>query len=214
MKTCPTCNTRYDDNSLNYCLNDGTELGPAEVSGATEETVVLDSSTYSAQPTISMAPQPTRIAEPVSYAVSPPAGVHTRSRSWVWALLVLGGLILLCGGGGLIGLFVYTSNQAANTNRSSTISTRSSSPEPSKSDSPSAETGEYKLTLAQYNQLKDGMQRAEVERILGGKGKQLSSSSAADTTYTVDEWEGENYSSIILSFENDKVTSRAQAGLK
>jgi hypothetical protein len=58
------------------------------------------------------------------------------------------------------------------------------------------------------------MDRSEVETILGGKGKQLSSSSAAGTTFTVDQWEGENYSSIILSFENDKVTFRSQSGLK
>ena len=28
MRTCPKCNRQYDDDSLNYCLEDGTVLNP------------------------------------------------------------------------------------------------------------------------------------------------------------------------------------------
>ena len=58
------------------------------------------------------------------------------------------------------------------------------------------------------------MTRAEVEKILGSKGTQVSSFSGGDTTYTVDQWETADYKSITLTFENDKVTFRAESGLK
>ena len=72
----------------------------------------------------------------------------------------------------------------------------------------------YTLTMDQYKRISNGMTRSEVEKILGKPGTQLSSSSGGDTTYTVDQWETADYKSIIITFENDKVTYRAQSGLK
>jgi outer membrane protein assembly factor BamE (lipoprotein component of BamABCDE complex) len=70
------------------------------------------------------------------------------------------------------------------------------------------------LTMAKYNQLKTGMARSEVERILGGPGTEISSTSGGSSTFSVDKWQGENYSSIIISFRNDKILSKSQVGLK
>ena len=49
---------------------------------------------------------------------------------------------------------------------------------------------------------------------MGGEGTQLSSYSSNEDTFTVDQWEGKNYSFVIVSFQDDKVVSKSQAGLK
>ncbi len=70
------------------------------------------------------------------------------------------------------------------------------------------------LSMAKYNQLRIGMPKSEVDRILGGQGTEVSSSSGGGTTFSVYKWSGENYTSIILSFRNDKIMSKSQVGLK
>ncbi len=68
--------------------------------------------------------------------------------------------------------------------------------------------------MAKYNQLKIGMPKNEVDRILGGTGTEISSSSGGGSKFSVYKWSGENYTSIILSFRNDKIMSKSQVGLK
>lgn len=79
---------------------------------------------------------------------------------------------------------------------------------------PTAKTGEYDVTMAKYNQISIGTSRADVERILGGKGTEVSNSEGGGVRFSVNKWEGANYKSIILSFKNDKVMTRSQVGLK
>lgn len=68
--------------------------------------------------------------------------------------------------------------------------------------------------MAQYNQLKIGMRRSEVERILGGAGEEISSTSGGGVNFSVNKWSGENYTSVIVSFRDDKIMSKSQVGLK
>jgi hypothetical protein len=70
------------------------------------------------------------------------------------------------------------------------------------------------LTMEKYNQLKIDMPKSEVERILGGPGTEISSSSGGGMTFSVYKWEGEKYTSIILTFKNDRIMSKSQVGLK
>ncbi len=42
MKICPVCNQTYTDESLNFCLNDGTTLTTAESGSEPPPTVVMD----------------------------------------------------------------------------------------------------------------------------------------------------------------------------
>lgn len=74
--------------------------------------------------------------------------------------------------------------------------------------------GEYDISMDKYQQIKIGTSRADVERILGGKGTEISSSTGGGVSFSVNKWEGERYKSIILSFKNDKVMSKSQVGLK
>ncbi|MBK9216093.1 MAG: hypothetical protein IPM59_10930 [Chloracidobacterium sp.] len=92
-----------------------------------------------------------------------------------------------------------------------------STPRPTSSpgsiNAPVSKKGEYELTMDKYNQLKVGMARSEVESILGGKGTEISSSKGGGMRFSVNKWEGDNFKSIILSFRNDKIMTRAQVGL-
>lgn len=70
------------------------------------------------------------------------------------------------------------------------------------------------LTLDDYNQLKNGMSKSEVEQILGGEGEQVSSSEIGKYKIETYKWQGENFSFVIITFRNDKVFSKSQANLK
>lgn len=83
---------------------------------------------------------------------------------------------------------------------------------PEKIASPSNSTSS--LTIAKYNQLKIKMPKDDVDRILGGPGTEISTSSGGGMTFSVYKWSGENYTSIIISFQDDKIMSKSQVGLK
>lgn len=89
----------------------------------------------------------------------------------------------------------------------------SASPSTSPSSTPST-SSTYGLTMAKYKQLKTNMPRADVERILGGPGEEVSSSTGGGMTFSVYKWSGPDYTSIILSFKNDRIMSMSQVGLK
>ncbi len=83
---------------------------------------------------------------------------------------------------------------------------------PEKKAPPSDSTSS--LTIAKYNQLKIKMPKDDVDRILGGPGTEISTSSGGGMTFSVYKWSGENYTSIIISFQDDKIMSKSQVGLK
>ena len=87
---------------------------------------------------------------------------------------------------------------------------------PGTSDTPTFVTkkGEYAVTMDKYNQLSIGTARADVERILGGKGTEISSSTGGGMRFSVNKWEGDDFKSIILSFKNDKIMTKSQVALK
>lgn len=70
------------------------------------------------------------------------------------------------------------------------------------------------LTMEKYNRLKINMAKDEVDSILGGPGTEISTSAGGGMTFSVYKWQGEEYTSIILSFKNDKIMSKSQVGLK
>jgi len=68
--------------------------------------------------------------------------------------------------------------------------------------------------MAKYEQLKIGMPRADVERILGGPGEEISNTSGGGVRFSVNKWEGDDFKSVILTFRNDKIMTKTQVGLK
>jgi hypothetical protein len=114
MKTCPRCQKTYADDNLNFCLEDGSVL--TQSIAAPPPTVQMN------QPPVT-APQPQMPSQPGSqpgwnvppqqaYSMQP---AKKSSKIWVWVLLILGGVVLLCGGG-FVGLVWYGSTLEKNSN--------------------------------------------------------------------------------------------------
>lgn len=125
MKICPKCQKTYSDDNLNFCLDDGTVLNQSGA-GNMPDTVLLN------QPRATIAPQqqfPTTQQQPQGWNTAPQQQYATppkkSSKTWIWVLLVLGAVILLCGGGGIAGL-IYLGSLADNKNIAVNTSTNSS----------------------------------------------------------------------------------------
>lgn len=109
MKICPVCRQTYDDNTLNFCLNDGAVLsGANEVDN--QQTVYMGQ----ANPTNNRFEN-----QPKNWNAAPPPNAPQRkkSRAWLWVVGVVGGVILLgvVGFIGLIGLALSLDNSNTNT---------------------------------------------------------------------------------------------------
>ena len=116
MKICPTCRKNYSDDSLNFCLEDGSVLVVA--GGVPEETLVMnqprptDPSPGGVRPTASQQTWPGAATPPAQYSMQP----KRSSKGWLWAVGILGLVLLLCGGGG-IGLILLGYVSDSNSSR-------------------------------------------------------------------------------------------------
>ncbi len=78
----------------------------------------------------------------------------------------------------------------------------------------SGDSEEADLTLAKYNQIKNGMSLDEVQEIIGSDGKEVSSSEIGRYKTVTQKWDGDNYAYIICTFQNDKLMFKSQGGIK
>jgi len=137
MKTCPSCGSRYTDDTLSFCLSDGSRL--ADETSAGEVTVVLGETETVARPRASSGTP----AHP-SQSVGPPA-----SRTWIAVLLTAAGMLALFVIIAVVGFFVWRNldTQVAtpiseNRNGGSTATTPYSSPTQRPTATPSKPTPE------------------------------------------------------------------------
>lgn len=134
MKLCPTCRQTYADDSLNFCLTDGTVLNQVSDADNSQQTVFMGQ------------PRPTDNnfgnQENKQHLVLPPNYTNVglsnspqkKSKAWLWVVGVVGGVILLgiVGFLGLIGIALSLANSNGNTayntvrNNSNTLSNRNS----------------------------------------------------------------------------------------
>ena len=69
--------------------------------------------------------------------------------------------------------------------------------------------------LSDYNQITTGMSYSQVTSILGGKSKELSRVDIKGAPLTISyQWQNDDGSNIIVVFQDDAVTTKAQALLK
>jgi hypothetical protein len=137
MKRCPTCNRDYTDESLSYCLDDGSPL--ATMGGATtpgydpNATLVINTS----RPT-DPDPPPNYSAGGFSQPQNPtwelPGGPPKRSNLVWWVLGISGGLVIIVGGiAVLIGVIGYAS-LSGNSNNQNERNSNNSNQQQTKKD--------------------------------------------------------------------------------
>lgn len=94
MKVCPSCRKTYSDDGLNFCLDDGSVL--TLVANEPPETVVMNQSRFTD-------PNPGHIRDvQTSYGDQSNFSMQPRqksSKTWIWVVLIIGVLLLTCGGG-------------------------------------------------------------------------------------------------------------------
>ena len=111
MKICPRCQKTYVDDNLNFCLEDGSVL--TQASQQPPQTVMMSEPRPTAQPQVPSQPgsQP-GWNTPQQYSMQPPP---KSSKTWVWVLLILGVVVLVCGGGFAGLVFIGMNAEKSNT---------------------------------------------------------------------------------------------------
>lgn len=152
MKICPSCRRTYDDDGLNFCLEDGSVLTLAGNQPA--PTVVMEQQ-RTTSPSPGTGVRTSWDAQNAgAYSMQPK---KKSSKTWLWVVGILGLVIIVCGGG-FAGFFIYVAsiaNTNANNNSmrgaansSANRSNRSPSGSP---DAPPAETMSFdELDLAAW----------------------------------------------------------------
>ncbi|MDQ2747288.1 MAG: hypothetical protein M3T96_08520 [Acidobacteriota bacterium] len=121
MKICPRCQKTYGDENLNFCLDDGATLMRTDIAAdAVPPTVMINQPRPTGQPFGNQgAAQPNWSAPPQFSTPSPPSlPPPKKSKAWLWALGILGGLMLICGGGVVGFIFWAASLDNNDSNRS------------------------------------------------------------------------------------------------
>ena len=77
-----------------------------------------------------------------------------------------------------------------------------------------AKSASGSVTMASYAALKPGMTYEQAVKILGGPGKELSSNAIGGFTTVMYQWDGGFMANMNATFQNGKLVSKAQLGLK
>jgi hypothetical protein len=114
MKICPKCNTRYSDDNLNFCLNDGEYLSTIDDSPATvimDAPRVTDQTNWNQYEAPQTAPPPAPWQSPAHNVQNQSFGVPQMNQSLdqtlptvSLALGILGFLLVCCYGGVPLGM--------------------------------------------------------------------------------------------------------------
>lgn len=76
-----------------------------------------------------------------------------------------------------------------------------------------AEVASDEITAAKFKKIKQGMSYKKVVKVIGSEGEEQSSSSVAGEEAVVYQWTSDSFGIASVTFENDKVVSKAQIGL-
>ncbi|NOT47865.1 MAG: DUF1080 domain-containing protein [Acidobacteria bacterium] len=113
MKICPNCRKTYNDDGLNFCLEDGSVL--TLVADKLPDTVMMNQPRYTNPNPGVGANQPgvrSSFGNQENYALQPK---KKSSKAWIWVVGILGVLLLACGGG-FGAFFLYVASLDTNSN--------------------------------------------------------------------------------------------------
>jgi hypothetical protein len=116
MKTCPTCQRTYTDESLNFCLVDGSALGP---SPDPNKTLQFPEARTTDPPIDRPAPQSTILAVQPSnpYANNPNPRPEVKRGGSHWVLIALGFAFVCLIGVAVVGAFIWTRSDTTAKNK-------------------------------------------------------------------------------------------------
>lgn len=78
------------------------------------------------------------------------------------------------------------------------------------SDSSESKAG---INEEKFNQIQSGMTYDEVKNIIGEDGQNISESEVAGIKTVMYQWEDDSWGVAIVTFQNDQVTNKSQAGI-
>jgi hypothetical protein len=151
MKICPRCQKTYADDNLNFCLEDGSTLSHMAAAQPQPTAQMQQPFPTQGQPQGQTGQAGWNVGQQ-PYSMQPP---KKSSKAWVWVLLILGVLVLICGGG-FAGLIYLGSKEAAKQANSLSLNSNSSGFSSRNSNSSasnnSGRTSSTKLDLAKWEQ--------------------------------------------------------------
>ncbi|RAL21426.1 DUF3862 domain-containing protein [Thermoflavimicrobium daqui] len=106
---------------------------------------------------------------------------------------------------------VEETTQAATSESSSQ---ENSTPEPSSQPVEQNATENKEVTMEKFKQIKSGMSYEEVVKIIGFEGTEMSSNELAGIKTVMYSWQNDDGSNMNAMFQNNKLNSKAQFGLK
>ena len=122
-------------------------------------------------------------------------------KRWFWLIVVI--IVIAIVGG--------TQTSTNNTQTSSSVNES----EVQTTENEKTTTKDVKVTLEQYNQIKDGMTYEEVVEIFGGKESTSSESEIAGIKSEIKTWNGNGtFSVATIGFTDGEVSSKAQTVLE
>ncbi|MGI8883243.1 MAG: hypothetical protein ACR2IA_03250 [Pyrinomonadaceae bacterium] len=150
MRICPKCSKTYEDESLNFCLDDGSVLNQTGSGNALPETVLISQ------------PRPTAAHQPFgnqtdNYNQAVPAQFNSPakkgSKTWLWVVGILGAVVLICGGGfaGLLALGNLSEDEPKWNSNFGVNSANAATP-PSNTNSDTTRTNFTKVDLSSWVQ--------------------------------------------------------------
>jgi len=124
-----------------------------------------------------------------------------------WGLLGCGGLVVV-----IFLLVVVVGVLASSTDTTTTPTNTTTTPE--KKDTPPPTKEDKEVTLKEFNEIKTGMTYDEVVKIIGFKGEEGSMTELGGIKTIMYTWNNPDFSNMNATFQNDKLVSKAQFGLK
>lgn len=120
---------------------------------------------------------------------------------WFWLIIVI------------IVIAIFGGAQTSTNNTQTSTPTQNNDVQTTTEDNSSDK--DVKVTLEQYNQVKDGMTYDEVVAIFGGKESTSSESEVAGIKSEIKTWNGNGtFSVATIGFTNGEVSSKSQTGLE
>ena len=160
MKVCPRCQKTYTDDNLNFCLEDGSVLSQAGNAPMPETVLINQPRITASNPPSAGQPggQANWGSSPQQYSMQP---AKKSSKTWVWVLLILGVVVLICGGGA-VGFFAWVATLDTNTNSTYQDSRANSTTRSNSTTATSSPTTSEKFTKVEEIDLSVGVQNISI----------------------------------------------------